>query len=86
MHGRGLAPGLQRTRTPQQVRLIMSHIEPLSPQPSPRRIDLDQVVSAPDVQDLLFSYLRIVSPSLRRAAVSSIRALADASRSDALNG
>ena len=60
----------------------MSHIEPLSPPPASRRIDLDQVVSAPDVQDLLFSYLRIVSPSLRRAAVSSIRALADASRPD----
>jgi hypothetical protein len=64
----------------------MSHIEPLSPPTSPHRIDLDQVVSAPDVQDLLFSYLRIVSPSLRRAAVSSIRALADASKSDVVGG
>ncbi len=50
------------------------------------RIDLREVVSAPDVQDLLFSYLRIVSPNLRRAAVSSIRALADASRSEVVGG
>ena len=54
----------------------MSHIEPVFLQAEPRRVDLDEAVSAPDVQDLLFSYLRIASPSLRRAAVSSIRALA----------
>ena len=66
----------------------MSQIEPsFSPSASASaRIDLREVVSAPDVQDLLFSYLRIVSPNLRRAAVSSIRALADASRSEAVGG
>jgi hypothetical protein len=64
----------------------MSHIEPSLPQPAPRRVDVDQLVSAPDVQDLLFSYLRIASPSLRRAAVSSIRALAEASRAEPVGG
>ncbi|HEY5411883.1 MAG TPA: hypothetical protein VIJ94_14270 [Caulobacteraceae bacterium] len=60
----------------------MSQIEPSSsPVPaSANPPDLAAVVSAPDVQDLVFSYLRIASPNLRRAAVSSIRALAEASR------
>lgn len=60
----------------------MSQIEPSTSAPGARRVDLSEVVSAPDVQDLLFSYLRIASPNLRRAAVSSIRALAEASRSE----
>jgi len=64
----------------------MSHIEPVFLQAEPRRVDLDEAVSAPDVQDLLFSYLRIASPSLRRAAVSSIRALAEASRAELFDG
>ncbi len=64
----------------------MSQIEPsVFPVAAPR-VDLREVVTAPDVQDLVFSYLRIVSPTLRRAAVSSIRALADASRADAAGG
>lgn len=64
----------------------MSRIEPHSPQSAPRCVDLEQAISAPDVRDLLFSYLRIASPSLRRAAVSSVRALAEASRSEAFVG
>ena len=64
----------------------MSHIEPSLSPSAAHRIDLDQVVAAPDVQDLLFSYLRIASPSLRRAAVSSIRALAEASKAEPVAG
>ena len=61
----------------------MSQIEPSSLPSASQSSDLETAVSSPDVQDLLFSYLRIASPTLRRAAVSSIRALADASRSEA---
>ncbi len=61
----------------------MSQIEPSSLPPSSQSNELQHAVSAPDVQDLVFSYLRIASPTLRRAAVSSIRALAEASRSEA---
>ena len=61
----------------------MSQIEPSNIPSASERSDLETAVSSPDVQDLLFSYLRIVSPNLRRAAVSSIRALAEASRSEA---
>ncbi len=60
----------------------MSQIEPTGFPSVPARVDLREVVTSPDVQDLVFSYLRIVSPTLRRAAVTSIRALADASRSE----
>ncbi len=58
----------------------MSQIEPSSSDTPSGRIALAEAVAAPDVQDLVFSYLRIRSPSLRRAAVSSIRALAEASK------
>ena len=61
----------------------MSQIEPSNPPPTSQSSELQQAVSSPDVQDLLFSYLRIASPTLRRAAISSIRALAEASRSEA---
>ena len=61
----------------------MSQIEPSFSPGLGHPADLVAVVSAPDVQDLVFSYLRIASPSLRRAAVSSIRALAEASTPDA---
>jgi hypothetical protein len=64
----------------------MSQIEPSIASPAHRAVDLAEVVSAPDVQDLLFSYLRIGSPNLRQAAVSSIRALAEASRSETAAG
>ena len=64
----------------------MSQIETSSFPPAAARIDLREVVAAPDVQDLVFSYLRIASPTLKRAAVSSIRALAEASRSDTVGG
>jgi hypothetical protein len=57
----------------------MSQIETSITPTAARRVDLAAVVGAPDVQDLVFSYLRIASPNLRRAAVSSIRALAEAS-------
>ncbi len=60
----------------------MSQIEPSvsTANPTVNPTDLATVIAAADVQDLVFSYLRIASPNLRRAAVSSIRALAEASR------
>ncbi len=58
----------------------MSQIEPFFSPAAANPTDLAAAIAAADVQDLVFSYLRIASPNLRRAAVSSIRALAEASR------
>ena len=64
----------------------MSQIDPFAAQDASPGRALAEMASSPEVQDLVFSYLRIRSPSLRRAAVSSIRALAEASRSEPAAG
>ena len=50
---------------------------------TPVRVNLAEAVEAPDAQDLLYSYLRITTPELRRAAIAAVRAIADASRTQA---
>lgn len=41
------------------------------------------VLTAPDVQDLVFSYLRLADPRLKAAAIAAIRAMAQDERHSA---
>ncbi len=51
--------------------------QPLTPRVQ-RGADLREVIHTPEIQDLVYSFLRIGRPELRRAAVAAVRAIADA--------